>query len=269
MEITRWESEGAWAETVRRTPTPALQGHVSSYYAFREESPAPVRRREGPGAEIVVVLAFTDDWTIDGNRHTSFVGGLHERQVSTENAGSADGMQINLAPTSAHMLFGVPMRTLAHQTIALDDVLGRRANALVEQLAELDDPARFDLLDAFLTTQLTAARAPDAGVAWAFRRLSTARGRVAVAKLAEELGWSRKRLVARFQEEVGLPPKALARLLRFEHARELGSQADRPSWAEIAFECGYYDQSHLINEFRAVTGRTPVTFFQDNAAAAA
>jgi AraC-like DNA-binding protein len=197
------------------------------------------------------------------------VGGLHERQVFTENGGSADGMQINLGPLAAYRIFRVPMRTLAHRAVALDDVLGSGAALLVERLAELDDADRFDLLDAFLSTRLAEAQPPDPGIAWAFTRLVDTHGRTPVARLAEELGWSRRRLVARFQEQVGLPPKAVARLLRFERARDLGGRPDRPSWAEIALECGYYDQSHLINEFRAVTGRTPVTFFQDTAAAAA
>ena len=87
-----------------------------------------------------------------------------------------------------------------------------------------------------------------------------------VGELARELGWSRKRLVARFREHVGLPPKAVAKLLRFERAREL---AGTMPWAELAFECGYYDQSHLINDFRAVTGRTPETFLQDTLSDAA
>jgi AraC-like DNA-binding protein len=269
MEVTRWEADGRWAETVRRDPAPPLAGHVTSYYAFREAAPAPIRRLEGPGVDVVVVLAFTDGWTIDGKQHTSFVGGLSERQVFTENAGSADGMQINLSPLAAHRLFGVPMRTLARCTADLEDVLGNRAALLVEQLAELDDARRFELLDRVLGKRLGNARTPDTGVAWAFARLQKARGRIAVAKVAEELDWSRRRLVARFQEEIGLPPKAIGRLLRFEHALELGARPDRPSWAEIALECGYYDQSHLINEFRAVTGRTPVTFFQDTTAAAA
>jgi AraC-like DNA-binding protein len=269
VEVTRWEADGRWAETVRREPAPDLAGHVDSYYAFREAGPAPIRRHEGPGVEVVVVLAFTDGWTIDGMQHTSFVGGLSERQVFTENDGSADGMQINLSPLAAHRLFRVPMRTLAHRTVDLDEVLGNYAALLVEQLAELDDAARFELLDTALGKRLHDGATPDTGVAWAFARLQRTRGRVAVSKLAEELGWSRRRLIARFHEEIGLPPKAVARLLRFEHARELGARPDRPSWAEIAFECGYYDQSHLINDFRAVTGRTPVTFFQDIAAAAA
>jgi AraC-like DNA-binding protein len=269
MEVTRWEADGRWAETVRREPAPHLSGHVTSYYAFREAAPTPIRRHEGPGVDVVVVLAFTGGWTIDGKQHTSFVGGLSERQVFTENAGSADGMQINLSPLAAHRLFRVPMRTLAHCTVDLEDVLGKRAALLVEQLAELDDASRFELLDSVLGKRLGDARTSDTDVAWAFARLQQARGRIPVAKVAEELHWSRRRLVARFREEVGLPPKAIGRLFRFEHAVELGARPDRPSWAEIALECGYYDQSHLINEFRAVTGRTPVTFFQDTTAAAA
>ena len=78
-----------------------------------------------------------------------------------------------------------------------------------------------------------------------------------VRELAGELGWSRKRIVARFREEIGLSPKAAARVLRFEQARRSAERSQRPDWAEIAVECGYYDQSHLINEFRAVTDRTP------------
>jgi len=72
--------------------------------------------------------------------------------------------------------------------------------------------------------------------------------------------------VARFRDEIGLPPKTVAKLIRFERARDL---AGTLPWAELAFECGYNDQSHLINEFRAITGRTPETFLQDAGASAA
>jgi AraC-like DNA-binding protein len=66
-----------------------------------------------------------------------------------------------------------------------------------------------------------------------------------------------------------LPPKTAARLLRFEHARGLAERVKAPDFARIAVETGYYDQSHLINEFRSFTGRTPETFFQDTGAAVA
>ena len=77
-----------------------------------------------------------------------------------------------------------------------------------------------------------------------------------IADITATLGWSRKRLVAGFREQVGVPPKTLGRVLRFHHALELLSGTGGPA-AEIAAACGYADQAHMIREFRAVSGLTP------------
>jgi AraC-like DNA-binding protein len=74
--------------------------------------------------------------------------------------------------------------------------------------------------------------------------------------------------VARFREHIGLPPKTVARVLRFEQAVRLAEETEL-SWLEIALRCGYYDQAHLIRDFRAISGCTPGTFFQDVGAPAA
>jgi AraC-like DNA-binding protein len=247
---------------VRGSPASALRGYVSSYYGFRESTPGPIRRREGPGQDVVIIVSFGEDWLIDGERFTSFAAGLRDRQVTTEHAGLSHGMHINLAPPAAYMLFGVPLHTLARRVVALDDVLDEPS--LVDRLHEAGAwEARFRLLDAVLAKRLARARPPSPGVIWSWRRLVEAGGDMAVGQLAHELGWSRKRIVACFREEIGLPPKATARLLRFDRARALAEGVERPDWTRIAVECGYYDQSHLINDFRSVTGRTPETFFQD------
>jgi AraC-like DNA-binding protein len=212
-----------------------------------------------------VVVSFGEEWLIDGERVTSFVGGLHDRQVATEHRGRSFGMHIDLAPPAAYMLFGLPLHTLARRVIPLEDVLDEPH--VVDRLHDAGGwEARFRLLDSLLAKRLEEARPPSAGVVWAWRRLIETEGRVAVGALTEELGWSRKRIVARFREEVGLPPKTVARLIRFERALRLAETSNRPDWAGIAFESGYYDQSHLINDFRSITGRTPGTFLQDRAA---
>jgi AraC-like DNA-binding protein len=247
---------------VRGVPAAGLRGCVSSYYGFRESTPGPIRRREGPGQDVVLIVSFGEEWVIDGERFTSFAAGLHDRQVTTEHAGHSYGMHINLAPPAAHMLFGLPMHTLARRVVTLEDVLDEPS--LVDRLHEAGGwEARFQLLDAVLMKRLTGARPASPGVIWAWRRLVQAGGDHAVGSLAQELGWSRKRIAARFREEIGLAPKATARLLRFDRARALAEESERPDWTRIAVECGYYDQSHLINDFRSVTGRTPETFFQD------
>jgi AraC-like DNA-binding protein len=248
---------------VRRAPAAPLAGRVTSYYGFEAKTPQPVRQREGPGTDVVMILTFEEHWLIDGERRTSFVGGLHDRQVTTEHTGRSLGMQVNLDPLAARALVGVPLHELAHRTVPLEEILDP---LLVERLAEAQDwNARFALLDGVLASRLAAAR-PSPEIAWAWSRLRATHGRAAIGELATELGWSRKRIVARFRDEIGLPPKTVARLLRFERAREL---AGTMSWGELAYECGFADQPHLIAEFRRITGRTPETFLQDTVAQAA
>ena len=245
---------------VRAAPAPALRGLVTSYHGFEERTAAPIRRREGPGRDVLLMISFGEAWSIDGVRRESFAAGLHERQVTTEHGGRSHGLQVALAPPAAYALLG-PLHELAGRTVPLDEP------ELVERLHHAASwDARFRLLDDVLLRRLAA---PDPSVAWAWNRLVETDGKIPIAALAAELGWSRKRIAARFREHVGLTPKRAARLLRFERARELAERAARPDWMRIALTCGYYDQSHLINEFRAVTGRTPATFFQDGGADAA
>ena len=106
---------------------------------------------------------------------------------------------------------------------------------------------------------------------WAWRRLMETGGATPVGALAQELGRSRRHLAATFREQIGMPPKALARLLRFERAvdRLRGGAA----LADLALDCGYYDQAHFNRDFRQFTGVTPteylVTSVQDISAIAA
>jgi AraC-like DNA-binding protein len=96
-------------------------------------------------------------------------------------------------------------------------------------------------------------------VRWAVDRLAATGGRIPIEELATQTGFTRKHLGTLFQQQVGLSPKALARIHRFRGALALldGSAGQVP-WAELAEQCGFYDQSHLINEFRRFTGFSPV-----------
>jgi AraC-like DNA-binding protein len=107
---------------------------------------------------------------------------------------------------------------------------------------------------------VAAARGPTPDVVWAWRRLEETGGRLAVEALARELGCSRRHLAARFREQVGLPPKTVARVVRFHRAARLLRTAGDARWAEIANECGYYDQSHFNRDFRDLAGTSPSEF---------
>lgn len=92
------------------------------------------------------------------------------------------------------------------------------------------------------------------------------RGRVTIEALAYDAGLSRRQLERRFLLEVGAPPKLYARIARFNHVLELLAESLAPDWPDIAYLCGYYDQAHLIREFRRFTGQTPGAYARHCAA---
>ena len=249
---------------MRAQPHPGLRGDVLRYAGWREHSATPVRRIEVPWAGAVLIVCFGVPYKLDGEPFDAFVGGLSDRPLLTEFVGAAGGVQVDFTPLGARRCLGLPMDELTNRVVALEDVLGPGAKLLAERLQEARGwRGRFALLDAALLRRVAAGPEPAPEVVWTFRRLAAADGRLAIGALAEEVGWSRRHLAARWRRDIGLAPKAVARILRFERAVRL--VRDGCGLADVAYECGYADQSHLNRDFRALAGATPreVAIVQD------
>ena len=114
------------------------------------------------------------------------------------------------------------------------------------------------MLDDFFLARLDDRLSPVPSITRALGRLRATSGSVPIATLADELGCSRRYLTAGFRSHVGVSPKLLARILRFQRA--VGLMEQPLSWAEISLACGYYDQAHLIRDFKQFTGSAPGEF---------
>jgi AraC-like DNA-binding protein len=205
----------------------------------------------------------------DGTEHTTFVAGMFESPSVGEMRGPGIGIQVDFTPIAAHRFLGVPMHELANRTVELDDIFGADARDLVDQLREAPSwTRRFALIDAFLIARMGEPEAAT-GVAWAWHRLAKTRGAASIGELASELGWSRRHLVEKFREEIGLPPKAVARIMRFTYARRMLERSPACAGAELAYRAGYYDQAHMIRDFREFAGATPAQLVRDGASAGA
>jgi AraC-like DNA-binding protein len=242
-----------------RDPSPALRGSVRRLAGWYERVEHPVVRRELPGGRIVLVISFGPPLEVDGRSYGSFAAGLHETAAITEHAGVSHGIQAYLTPLGAERLFRMPMRELAGGGADLADLLGPAAANLAQRLYEAPDwSVRFALLERFIAARVHEAPPTSPELEWAWRRLLATDGAVPVGSLAREIGWSRRHLAARFREHIGLPPKPLARILRFERAAErLRSGA---GLADAALDSGYYDQAHFNRDFRAFAGVTPTEY---------
>jgi AraC-like DNA-binding protein len=251
---------GSW-EMVSREPHPGLRPHVRRYCGYVEHTLAPMCRVETAGADIPLIVSLGPEIEVDGGTYTSFVGGLHDRRSRTAHDGHQRGIQIDLTPLAAGMVLGVGMHELANRVVALEDVLGPEAVRLAEQLDALPTwAARFDLLDRVLSRRLERAAGPPPSLVWAWERLRDTHGRMAVGALAAEVGCSPRYLTLQFREHLGMPPKPLARVLRFQHALGRLQSDGGAGFAEIAEDCGYYDQAHLNRDFRAFAGAPPTDY---------
>jgi AraC-like DNA-binding protein len=248
-------------ELAKRAPHPALAAHVGSLTGWYERADGPVRRTELPIAQIVLVISFGPTIDVNGKRFTSFVAGLDDAPTLTEHAGVGHGVEACLTPLGARRLLGIPMGELTRQVVELEDLIGPEAADLAERFHEAPTwPARLAMLERVIANRVLEAPPLPAELEWAWQRLLATGGTVPIGELARELGWSRRHFAATFGRELGMPPKALAGVLRFERAAErLRAGADL---AELALDSGYYDQAHFNRDFRRFAGTTPTEYRQ-------
>jgi AraC-like DNA-binding protein len=264
----RHQSEfGDW-ESIRRAPEPSLRAYVSRYEGYVERAADFDRRMEVPSTTIPLILNFGANYVVSGPgnvagpaEYGSFVAGMVDAHVIVESTGLNHGMQVNFTPIGARLFLGMPVDEITNRTVRLDDMFGAMDRRIVARLEDTPDwEARFDILDAFIADRIGRAQPPCVEVAWAWRRLVETDGKHGIGALAGEIGWSRKHLIARFRDQIGVPPKTAARILRFSRAVRQLERAETARWAAVAYDAGYYDQAHFNRDFREFTGGTPTEF---------
>jgi len=253
LVVPRRDIARAPGERVLRWSHPALAAHVSSYVAHDLPDAGANSWQVTPLSVLTWVIDL--DAPVRGAEvPDSPVLGLRDRPLRVEQTGASRGIVVTLTPLGSYALFGVPLRELTNSVVSASELLP--ADALTERLAEAPDwPERFRLLDDYLAAKLARGPVLAAPVRHAWDRLSA--GPVRIDALADEIGWSRQHLNARFREQIGLNPRTAGRIARLNRVLALVSRASSLSWAEVAHRGGYSDQAHLIREFRALTGYSP------------
>jgi AraC-like DNA-binding protein len=162
-------------------------------------------------------------------------------------------------PLGAHVaVLGASASEIAGRIVALEDLWGEAAaQRLYDRLAGARDMlAAAAILECAISERLAVAQAPSVGTQLALD-CAAMLANANVNTVAAELGVSERHLRRVFHETLGVSPKTFARLSRFHRALAAARASQRTSWADIAAASGYYDQAHLIAEFRGITGVTP------------
>jgi methylphosphotriester-DNA--protein-cysteine methyltransferase len=242
-----------------------LRAHVSHILLYRE-AVAPglqVLERVLPDGAVRLVFNLGHAPSAEGNAGQPVQAiGASAAPVVVRLREKVEGLSVTLRPgAAAALLGGVPAGEIGDLVVHLDELWHGEGARLLERMAEApDDAARVALLQATLRRQLGHTEANPAA-ACATQAISVGGGQRPLREIAASIGVGERRLQQIFHAHVGLSPRAWSRLARLHACLRALRRQQAPAWAEVALAGGYYDQSHLVNEFRALCGITPNEFF--------
>jgi AraC-like DNA-binding protein len=245
--------------------TRPLAPYVAAVTAYDVDLGGPGVHRGLPSTTLTFVLPVGEPldvgWRgVAGSRRRgwSSVSGLHAHPAEIHHGGHQAGVQLALTTAGARALFGVPAAALAGELLEVEDVAPWLRD-LPERLHETSPDHWVSLVERSLVAELARhdAPGPRAEVGRALAALT--RG-AAVQAVADEVGYSRRRLGDLVRAECGMGPKEVQRLGRFEASRAL---LGRVPLAQVAHRCGYADQSHLTRAWSALAGCPPTTWLRE------
>lgn len=276
--VRRHEWAHGWWEVVELPVHPRLTAAVlGPYVGWHEYAVRPVVRREVASVVVPLIVSFGSPFALLGAGETtpemrgSFVAGLYDRWVDIAMPRESRAMQINLTPLAARRVFGVPLHDVLNRSVDLEALFGAAGRSLVEQMGNVNSwSVRAELLDAFLMQRLHQAPRLSSHVEQSWQALVTSHGNLRIASLNTSTGWSPRRLGDAFRDAVGMTPRHVGTVLRFQRATSLvnatAASAKRVHWSTIAAECGYADHAHLTRSFRQFAGQTPSEYAAERAA---
>lgn len=191
-----------------------------------------------------------------------WLSGMQQRYLTVYTPRGSHLVSVSLKPLGAWRLLRLPMPDVTGRVPLITAIWGGRMESMCDQLVHAAGAMqRFTLLEAWLRRRLDRARRAPAWLSHASARLERSHGRIAIASLSRELGISRSLLHRDFREHIGLAPKRYARLCRFYHLMTCPA-GSFSAWLDTAEQLGYYDDSHLYRDFRAITGSTPREYWR-------
>jgi AraC-like DNA-binding protein len=235
----------------------------------------PLHRREHvlPDGTFELVIDLRDQPRKLFNRYDSprcdsfrrgWFSGTHSEYIVIDALPNSSMIGAHFKPGGATPFLGRPADELRDQVVELDAIWDTNAWDLRDQLLVARNPsAKFDLLERFLLDRLQHSTPEPNGrtrVQWAIQHLLRQPHQMTIAGVADQSGISHKHFIEEFRRHVGLTPKLFCRIRRFQQVLFVINRRRSVEWADVAYGCGYFDQSHFVHDFQTFAGLNPSTY---------
>jgi AraC-like DNA-binding protein len=258
---------------LERIPRAPLNRFVRMLWYAKAPQVTSGRERILPNGCVQVIVNLARDYLLDCPEGQpdramapALVVGCRSVYEIVDRSDMAELVGIVFEPGGFASFVGGLVDRFANQSIPLEDLWGPQARSLRERLHEASNlEERFQFLEGFLLERFVPFEAKlnsprHQAVEFALNRFRLQPSMSSVSDVARSAGWSERRFSQIFREQVGVSPKVWCRIERFQRAVRLLHRGADVAWSELALDCGFYDQSHFANEFRAFSGVDATTY---------
>lgn len=251
-------------------PSQAFAGRIKSFWSLEYEPEGHEAEAETvlPDGCPEIVFNLSDRFRYvgpapEGLQPATLFAGQMSRSIAIKPTGKVRLFGVRFHPAGAFALGGFPMHELTDRIVSIDSALGRAGSELESRVLEADGfQGRIHAFESHFLNRLVTQKRQDPVAERAAAVIVGNGGSVSIAGLAETLGVSERRLERRFRSRVGLSPKMLARIVRFQGVVRKVQRPETPDMLDAVHDLGYFDQSHMIRDFREFSGETPLGYFE-------
>ena len=165
---------------------------------------------------------------------------------------------VRFKPGRAYSFLKIPVHEITDQIVAYNEFAGGSEDSLAGQLAEINSTnQQISLLNQVFTQKLTGLALVGPQVSRAIKLITQANNQYNIKQLGDQVGWTRQHFTRECLKHIGLSPKFFSQVSRVKKIISAFQTKKFHDWSQLAIDGGYYDQSHMINEFKKITGLTP------------
>jgi len=248
-------------------PAFPLRHYVDVIWRVENVGAPSSRQRIYPDGAMALVIHLrkpTATYFIDDEPHSirvPLLAGPYSRSFQIDPSQSTAVIGVRFRPGAARVFYRVAAHELHNTDIALSDLDRAEADRLLNEICSARGAeAQLRAMERYLNGKLMNAATIHPVVGYGVEQLSRAGGAERVRRIQADTGLSHTRFIQLFREHVGLTPKLFCRVRRFQGLIERIQKGLPVNWAELAVDCGYFDQAHLIRDFRAFAGLTPLEY---------
>jgi len=252
-------------------PISELLPYVKCYFIWERDSTEPLLVQSPPSGFNALVFNYSDPYRAYLNKAEkedvplAFVSGQFTANYHLEINGKIGLIGAVMEASSLYNFFGLQMTTLVNKRLALQELLGAKGTEIEERIRTAYTAAeRILLLEMFLLSNLEIVQSRLSIIDDTISFIDQKNGMVTIEEVLCKFKFSRRYLEKKFLEKVGLSPKLYARIRRFGYISNKVANNKEINWQDIVFENGYYDQSHLVKDYKAFNKMKPTAYHQEH-----